>query len=191
MHCRRIILLGIVRTFMFRKLKSAAKFASVMIAMTIVCAIAWQEGVAEYLYDRTDSVPGDFSRPGDWVHSFGGYSIVPVQHVVHGRSMSEPDTIKAGWGMVDLWLLWLSFVGVSVAVSFFLARKRWLPGTGTMPNNARVCVKTQFPTIRSICSIHQNAPYQKYDRYRISLRHFLHSLALQPTATAPSALTEK
>ena len=121
---------------MFRKLKSAAKFAIVMIAMTIVCAIAWQEVVAEYLYDCTDSVPGDFFRPGDWVHSFGGHSIVPVQHVVHGRSMSEPDTIKQGWSMTGLWLLWLSFVAISAGVSVLLARKRWFPDKTTMANKS-------------------------------------------------------
>ena len=121
---------------MFRKLKSAAKFAIVMIAMTIVCAIVWQEVVAEHLYDCTDSVPGDFLRPGDWVHSFAGHSIVSVQNVVHGRSMSEPDAIKQGWSMTGLWLLWLSFVAISAVVSVLLARKRWFPDTTTMPNKS-------------------------------------------------------
>jgi hypothetical protein len=121
---------------MIRKLKSAAKFAIVMIAMTIACTIVWQDVVAEYLYDCTDSVPGDFLRPGDWVHTWNGNSIVSVQHVVHGRSMSEPDTIKAGWSIAELWLLWFAFVGVSVAASFFLARLRWIPSRATMPNTA-------------------------------------------------------
>ena len=121
---------------MLRKLKSAVKFVIVMIAMTIVCAIAWQEVVAEHLYDCTDSVPGDFFRPGDWVHAFDGHSIVPVAHVVHGRSMSEPDTIRQGWSMTGLWLLWLSFVAISAVVSVLLARKSWFPDKTTMPNNS-------------------------------------------------------
>ena len=50
---------------MIRKLKSAVKFAIVMIAMTIFCAIVWQEVVAEYLYDCTDSVPDSTSEIGD------------------------------------------------------------------------------------------------------------------------------
>ncbi|HEY3861950.1 MAG TPA: hypothetical protein VGO59_08685 [Verrucomicrobiae bacterium] len=82
---------------------------------------------AENLYDCTDSagIP-DFLLPGDWVHAFGGHSATSVLHVVHGRSMSEPDTIKEGWSVAGLWGLWHSFVGLSIAVSVFLARKRWI-----------------------------------------------------------------
>lgn len=119
--------LRIVIAIMLRKLQSVVKFAIVMLAMTIACTIVWQGFVADSLYDCTDSVSGDFLRPGDWVHAFDGNSIVPVQHVVHGRSMSEPDTIKKGWSVTDLWLLWFAFLGVSVAVSGYLARKRWFP----------------------------------------------------------------
>src|SRR5208283_3466777 len=43
---------------------------------------------------------------------------------------------------------------------------------------ARGCVKTYFSTIPSICSFHQNSPCRKCDRYRISGRHFSHSLAI-------------
>lgn len=117
-------------------LKSAAKFAIVMIAMTTACTIVWQVFVAEHVYDCTDSVPGDFLRPGDWVHTLNGSSIVSVQHVVHGRSMSEPDIIKSGWSIRDLWLLWSAFVSTSLAASVFLAWKRWLP-------DRTMCIKTR------------------------------------------------
>jgi hypothetical protein len=121
---------------MIRNLKSAAKFAIVMLVMTIVCTIIWQQFVAEYLYDCTDSLPADFLRPGDWVHAFGGNAIVSVRHIVHGQSMSEPDTIKTGWSMADLWLLWFLFNGVSVTISIFLARRRWFADRTTMLNRS-------------------------------------------------------
>jgi hypothetical protein len=119
---------------MIRHLKRVAKFAIVMFAMTIACTLVWDAFVAENLYDCTDSVPFDFLKPGDWVHAFGSNTIVPVPHVIHGRSMSGPDTIKEGWSVTDLWLLWFSFVGISVAVSAFSARLRWSPYTTTMSN---------------------------------------------------------
>lgn len=136
---------------MNRKLKRAAKFAIVMFALTMVCTIVWQSVVAERLYDCTDSVSGDFLRPGDWVHSFAGRSIVSVQQVVHGRSMSEPDTIKAGWSRTGLWLLWLSFFGTSILASYFLARMTWFPITHPTPNPA-----LEHPTSDSA------ANFQKY-----------------------------
>jgi hypothetical protein len=49
-------------------------------------------------------------------------------------------------------------------------------------NKSRACVKTHFWTIQSACSFHQSFPYQKFDRYRISLRYFSHSLSPEPTA---------
>jgi hypothetical protein len=36
--------------------------------------------------------------------------------------MSEPDTIKTGWTIGRLWLLWCSFAAGSVAVSVLLGR---------------------------------------------------------------------
>jgi len=35
--------------------------------------------------------------------------------------MSQPDSIKEGWSLGKLWLLWLSLVAASVAVSRLLA----------------------------------------------------------------------
>ena len=124
--------LGSVRIFMLRMLKSVVKFAIVMFAMMIVSTIVWQEVVVEYLYDCTDDNMMGFLRPGDWVHFYHG--VVYVPHVTHDHSMSDPDSIKQGWSMTGLWGLWFSFVAVSLLASIFLARRRWIPGTHTLPN---------------------------------------------------------
>jgi hypothetical protein len=111
--------------------KFTAKFVFVMLAMTIVSMVVWQEFVTDRLYNCTDALWFDFLRPGfGWVH--GNVAYVPV--VVSGRSMSEPDTIKAGWTMTRLWLLWFSFIGVSVAVSLWLAWLSWLPKRWNEPD---------------------------------------------------------
>jgi hypothetical protein len=108
-----------------RIIKRTAKFAIVLSAMTIACAIVWQI-LGDKLYDCTDSVPiPGYLTPGDWVHEVNDYPVMPVPHVAHGRSMSEPDTIKEGWTVFDLWCLWFSFVGVSLGISFFAACIPW------------------------------------------------------------------
>jgi hypothetical protein len=94
--------------------------------MTIINSIVW-EHVAGDLYDCTDAgLPGYF-EPGNWVHNFDGRTITVVAHIVHGRSMSEPDTIKEGWTGRRLLSLWYLFFGASVIISFVLARARWIP----------------------------------------------------------------
>jgi hypothetical protein len=108
------------------KLKNVVKFFVILFVMTIINTIVW-EYVAGDLYDCTDGgIPGYWS-PGCWVHSWDGHSIVAVPHVVHRRSMSEPDTIKEGWSVTGLLCLWFSFFAVSLGVSIVLARVRWIP----------------------------------------------------------------
>ncbi len=113
---------------MKRRLKITAKFVVVMMFMTIVCTVFWDSVVNRDLYDCTDAVGWDYLRPGDWVHDFDGRAVMTVPHVVHGRSMSEPDTIKQGWSVEKLWTLWFCFLVTSLAMSGWLARKKWLPG---------------------------------------------------------------
>ena len=115
---------------MFRKLKSTAKFAAVIFAMMIVCTIVWQMLMPGRLYDCSDDNMVGFLRPGDWVHH-----PVSVPRVVLSRTMSDPDTIKAGWSVTGLWLVWFSFVTVSAVISVLLARMRWFPRTSTMPKS--------------------------------------------------------
>ncbi len=94
--------------------------------MTIVCTIVWQFA-GDRLYDCSDDNVLGFLRPGDWVHNWNGHAVAVVPRVVHGRSMSEPDTIKEGWSVTGLWCLWLSFVAVSLVISVVLARVPWIP----------------------------------------------------------------
>ena len=122
-----------LRSAMLRVLKCTTKFVLVLFVMTIINAIVW-EYVAGDLYDCTDGgIPG-YLEPGHWVHSWDGHPVAIAPHVVHGRSMSEPDTIKAGWSVVSLLFLWCSFFGASLLVSVLLARVRWIPVT--RPNNS-------------------------------------------------------
>jgi hypothetical protein len=106
-----------------------AKFVVSIIIMAIICIIVWQDVVTEYLYDNTDENMMGFLSPlwGDFWIGEGGFPIITVQHVVHGRGMSEPDEIKAGWSIPKLQCLWSFFVVVSLAISGLLARVPWIP----------------------------------------------------------------
>lgn len=111
------------------KFKSAAKFVIMMFMMTIVCTIVWQDVVAEYLYDNTDENMMGFLHPlflDGWIGE-GNHPVIVVQHVVHDRSMADPDEIKAGWSIPKLWFLWFSFVTVSAVIILLLSRIRWIP----------------------------------------------------------------
>jgi len=88
-------------------------FAVTMIA----CTWGWEQFVKDRIYNCTDDFPLGFLQPGQWAHH-----PVAVPHVTSGRSMSEPDTIKQGWSVLALWLLWFSFIAGSLIVSFVLAR---------------------------------------------------------------------
>jgi hypothetical protein len=99
------------------------KLAIAMFVMAIVCTVCWEFMAAGYLYDCTDGdcLPG-FLTPGDWVHDLPMQPVRAVDKVVHGRSMSEPDTIKMGWGVTGLWVLWCGFILVSVVISVWFAQ---------------------------------------------------------------------
>jgi hypothetical protein len=114
---------------MRRRLKIGVKFVVTLIAMTIICTIVWQDFVTENLYDNTDDNLMGFLGPffGDFWIGEGGFPVVAVQHVVHGRSMSNPDEIKAGWSIPKLCCLWFSFVAISFVISIVLARVPWIP----------------------------------------------------------------
>jgi len=92
-------------------------FVILLVGCTIFCTFVWDKFIADKLYNCTDEVGFDFLQPGNWVH--GDYKTVP--QIATGRSMSEPDTIKEGWSVPKLWLLWWSFVAASVAISALLA----------------------------------------------------------------------
>src|SRR5436309_1363591 len=108
---------------MIKVLKSIAKFVIVLVVTTVMFSVIWGELITDRLYNCTDAVGFDYLRPGNWVHG----QIAAVDHVVAGRSMSEPDTIKKGWSADGLWGLWISFVGAPLLTSVLLARKAWIP----------------------------------------------------------------
>lgn len=106
----------------------AAKFGAVLLLCTIGCTALWGQFVTDQLYNCTDLGWLDFIFPGDWVHH-----PVTVAGVVAGRSMNEPDTIREGWSVAGLWCLWFSFVGLSLVISFLLARFPWIPSRQREP----------------------------------------------------------
>jgi hypothetical protein len=111
---------------MFWALRSLAKFGIVLGVMSAICTVIWSRFITDTLYNCTDAIGLDYLHPGDWVHQ----PVAFVSHVVAGRSMSEPDTLKEGWSIAGLWGLWFLFFGVSLAVSVWLGRKTWLPKQG-------------------------------------------------------------
>ena len=112
--------------FMIRMFKSEAEFVIVMLVMTIVCSVVWQEFVTDKLYNCTDPARIDFLSPGNWVHIHDGKPVAFVP-VITGGSMSVPDTIDEGWSVARLWDLWYAFVAVPVVASVLLTRIRWIP----------------------------------------------------------------
>ena len=104
-----------------------AKFVILWLLTTIICTVVWQAVINERFYDCTDAFGFDYWQPGNWVHN----DVVVVDHVVHNRSMSEPDTIKVGWTVARLWHLWYSFIAISFIVSLSLAFVPWLPKGST------------------------------------------------------------
>ena len=105
-------------------------FVGSLITTTVAFTWGWEIFIKNHLYNCTDHLPLDYLQPGQWVHH-----PVAVQHVGVARSMSEPDTIKKGWSVPGLWLLWCFFVGGSVIVSLLLARLPWSMRRQEQPND--------------------------------------------------------
>jgi hypothetical protein len=103
-----------------RLMAKTAAFLLSLLACTILCTIIWGDFVEGKLYNCTDSVPFDFLRPGDWVHSHDGLPVAVVPKINPSDSMSMPDSIKEGWSVPKLWCLWCSFIAVSIAISVSL-----------------------------------------------------------------------
>lgn len=94
------------------------RFLSVAVTfllMTVISTKVWEATVARYLYDCTDDLGCGYLTPGEWIHR----PVKAVAAVVHGRSMSQPDTIRAGMSGADLWCIWWSFFLVSAGVSLW------------------------------------------------------------------------
>jgi hypothetical protein len=91
--------------------------------MTILCEIVWGKFVDGVLYNCTDELFG-YLTPDGFVHEYAGMKVRVVDKINPDDSMSAGDSIKEGWTVPRLWLLWYSFLGTSLAVSLWLA---WLP----------------------------------------------------------------
>src|SRR4051812_21069183 len=96
---------------------SISAFVCSFALMTSVCTWGWDRFVSGTLYVCTDSVPLGFLQPGDWIHG-----PVTVDRIVPARSMSEPDTIRSGWTIGRLWMLWCFLSGLCVMISLLVAR---------------------------------------------------------------------
>jgi len=101
---------------------TGVKFLVSMFLMTSISTIVWENFVDGNIYDCTDPLFGYLS-PDGWI---GGdnFPVVVVKQVDSGRSMGEPDEIKEGWSVADLWALWWSFFGASLMISILFA---WWP----------------------------------------------------------------
>ena len=106
---------------MYRFAFTAGKFLIAFAMIVAACTVSWDWIVNGKLYDCTDGGDLDFWFVGDWVHH-----PVAVDHVVHGRFMSEPDLIKTGWSLARLWGLWWSFVAFSLIASVVFACFPWV-----------------------------------------------------------------
>jgi hypothetical protein len=112
-----------------RLIARCATFLLAMLLCTVFCTILWQNFVTDKLYNCTDPAWLDFLSPGDWVHDWDHHHpIAVVAKVVTGRSMEEPDEIKAGWSVTRLWWLWCSWVAASMLASYLVSRWLWPPG---------------------------------------------------------------
>ena len=104
-------------------------FLILMLVCAISCTIVWGDFVDGKLYNCTDSIPFGFLHPGDWVHSNNGLFVAAVTKIDPSDPMDKPDSLKEGWSVPKLWLLWWSFVAASVVMSasltflFFRHRK--------------------------------------------------------------------
>jgi len=88
--------------------KAITKFFIVAFVMLIVCMIAWGEFVDGVVYQSTDSIGG--------AAFFGGGYAVDFKY---------GDTLRPGWTVTDLWVLWWAFVVISIVICFLLTRMRW------------------------------------------------------------------
>jgi hypothetical protein len=111
-----------------------ATFLIAILFCIVLSTIVWGDLVVGHLFNCTDSLPFNFLNPGDWVH--GNYVFVP--NINPSDPMDKPDSIKEGWSIPKLWLLWCSFVAVSIAISvslpFLIFRPQKLkPALTTLP----------------------------------------------------------
>ena len=104
-------------------------FLGCLIGLSILMGIGWGTLIDGVLYNCTDGSGIDYFLPGDWVHG----AIVSVPHVMRDCDMGHPDTVRAGWGIPQLWLLWSGCFASTIMLSLWLSRLRWRPFTPREP----------------------------------------------------------
>jgi hypothetical protein len=91
-----------------------------------VCSALWGGFVGPNLYNCTDDGPFmyklGFTFPGNWTHH-----PVEVEHIVVDMNMNHPDTIKTGWSITGLWVLWSAMFSLSVVLSWITVYTLWNP----------------------------------------------------------------
>ena len=100
-----------------RLIARTAMFLIMMLACTIFSEIIWDTCFAGKIYNCTDDNLGGFFKPGGWVHDRKGVPVMVVAQITPHDTMDKPDTIKEGWSVPKLWLLWWSFIAASIAIS--------------------------------------------------------------------------
>ena len=106
------------------KKRAIIKFAITLFVMTVIASVLWEQ-IGTRLYDCTDDCGIGFLIPGGWVHEFDGRKLVTVSRIVHGRPMSEPDTILQGWSIPKLWGLWSLLAATCLGISSIVAWSPW------------------------------------------------------------------
>ena len=103
------------------------KFLLIFAVTTVINTMAWQKYVAADVYNCVDEAIPGYWEPGFWVHAHDGQSVKTVPRVLHHESMADPDTIKEGWTVPRLLVLWFAFFIGSIVASLALARIPWRP----------------------------------------------------------------
>ena len=88
----------------------AAKFLVALVGCTVLCTIFWETVVAGGIYHCSDPGFLQFLKPGDWIHGD-----------VVGKDAHYGDTLRRGWSMTSLWILWYSLVAASIGLSAWIA----------------------------------------------------------------------
>jgi hypothetical protein len=100
-----------------------------------VCSALWGGLVGPNLYNCTDDGPSaypvGFISPGNWTHH-----PVEVEHIVVDMNMNHPDTIKAGWSITGLWVLWSAMFSLSLLLSWITVCKLWNRKPKTLHDSA-------------------------------------------------------
>ena len=101
------------------------KFTATLFFTTVITTMVWEHFVEDHIYSCSDGVMC-YPIPADLLaltHDEWPLKFVP--EIVRPTSMSDPDLIKEGWTVGELWILWAVFLNLSLAISTTLASRPW------------------------------------------------------------------